>query len=81
MSSGLRFTLDVDGLSPDTFAVVSFHYTGSYSSLFRLDVGVSSARFTTLSYEEAIEKDAVLKIWQGDTLLRHVKGIVASFTP
>lgn len=77
---GLRFTLDVDGLSPDTFAVVSFHYTGSYSSLFRLDVGVSSAYFTTLSYEKAIEKDAILKIWQGDTLLRHVKGIVASFS-
>lgn len=80
MSSGLRFTLDVDGLSPDTFTVVSFHYTGSYSSLFRLDVSVSSAYFTTLSYEKAIEKDAILKIWQGDTQLRHVKGIVASFS-
>ncbi|VUS31086.1 Actin cross-linking toxin VgrG1 [Klebsiella spallanzanii] len=80
MSSGLRFTLDVDGLSPDTFAVVSFHYTGSYSSLFRLDVGVSSARFTTLNHESTIEKDAILKIWQGDTQLRHVKGIVASFS-
>lgn len=77
---GLRFTLDVDGLSPDTFTVVSFHYTGSYSSLFRLDVGVSSAYFTTLSHEKTIEKDAILKIWQGDTLLRHVKGIVASFS-
>lgn len=77
---GLRFTLDVDGLFPDTFAVVSFHYTGSYSSLFRLDVTVSSACFTTLSYEKAIEKEAVLKIWQGATLLRHVKGIVASFS-
>ncbi|MGG7252211.1 hypothetical protein ACQ7B5_30880, partial [Escherichia coli] len=27
MSTGLRFTLEVDGLPPDTFAVVSFHLT------------------------------------------------------
>ncbi|HIF7638819.1 TPA: hypothetical protein ACX4IP_004170, partial [Escherichia coli] len=25
MSAGLRFTLEVDGLPPDAFAVVSFH--------------------------------------------------------
>ena len=25
MSTGLRFTLEVDGLPPDAFAVVSFH--------------------------------------------------------
>lgn len=79
-AEGLRFTLDVEGLSPDTFAVVAFHYTGSYSSLFRLDVSVSSAQFTTLSHEKTIEKDAVLKIWQGDALFRLVKGIVTSFS-
>ena len=28
MSTGLRFTLEVDGLPPDAFAVVSFHLTG-----------------------------------------------------
>ncbi len=27
MSTGLRFTLEVDGLPPDAFAVVSFHLT------------------------------------------------------
>lgn len=77
---GLRFTLDVEGLSPDTFAVVAFHYTGSYSSLFRLDVNVSSALFSTLSHEKAIEKGAILKIWRGETLFRLVKGIVTSFS-
>ncbi len=34
MSTGLRFTLEVDGLPPDAFAVVSFHLTQSLSSLF-----------------------------------------------
>ncbi|SRV70236.1 Vgr protein [Shigella sonnei] len=36
MSTGLRFTLEVDGLPPDAFAVVSFHLNQSLSSLFRL---------------------------------------------
>ncbi|NUC51481.1 hypothetical protein HUC28_11945 [Escherichia coli] len=34
MSTGLRFTLEVDGLPPDAFAVVSFHLNQSRSSLF-----------------------------------------------
>ena len=29
MSTGLRFTLEVDGLPPDAFAVVSFHLNQS----------------------------------------------------
>ncbi len=33
MSTGLRFTLEVDGLPPDAFAVVSFHLNQSLSSL------------------------------------------------
>ncbi len=31
MSTGLRFTLEVDGLPPDAFAVVSFHLNQSLS--------------------------------------------------
>ncbi len=38
MSAGLRFTLEVDGLPPDAFAVVSFHLNQSFSSLFSLDL-------------------------------------------
>ena len=34
MSTGLRFTLEVDGLPPDAFAVVSFHLTQSLSHFF-----------------------------------------------
>ncbi len=34
IATGLRFTLEVDGLPPDAFAVVSFHLNQSLSSLF-----------------------------------------------
>ncbi len=42
MSTGLRFTLEVDGLPPDAFAVVSFHLNQSLSSLFSLDLSQSA---------------------------------------
>ncbi len=34
MSTGLRFTLEVDGLPPDAFAVVSFHLNQSLFAFF-----------------------------------------------
>ncbi|VEC51334.1 ybl66 [Escherichia coli] len=48
MSTGLRFTLEVDGLPPDAFAVVSFHLTQSLSSLFSLDLSLVSQQFLSL---------------------------------
>ncbi|EGP1852807.1 type VI secretion system Vgr family domain protein [Escherichia coli] len=49
MSTGLRFTLEVDGLPPDAFAVVSFHLTQSLSSLFSLDLLWSVSSFFPLN--------------------------------
>ncbi|MGU0044437.1 hypothetical protein ACVXHA_27925, partial [Escherichia coli] len=43
--TGLRFTLEVDGLPPDAFAVVSFHLNQSLSSLFSLDLSLVSQQF------------------------------------
>ena len=43
MSTGLRFTLEVDGLPPDAFAVVSFHLNQLLSSLFSLDLSLVSS--------------------------------------
>ena len=40
MSTGLRFTLEVDGLSPDALVVASFHLEQSLSSLFTLDISL-----------------------------------------
>ncbi len=47
MSTGLRFTLEVDGLPPDAFAVVSFHLNQSLSSLFSLDLPLNLRRCWT----------------------------------
>ncbi len=49
MSTGLRFTLEVDGLPPDAFAVVSFHLNQSLSSLFSLDLPGSASSFSPLN--------------------------------
>ncbi len=49
MSTGLRFTLEVDGLPPDAFAVVSFHLNQSLSSLFSLDLSWSASSFSPLN--------------------------------
>ncbi|MIX27789.1 hypothetical protein CRQ34_13840 [Salmonella enterica subsp. enterica serovar Livingstone] len=66
MSTGLRFTLEVDGLPPDVFAVVSFHLSQSYSSLFTLDISLVSQQLHSIEFSQILEKMAYLKIWQGN---------------
>ena len=79
MSTGLRFTLEVDGLPPDAFAVVSFHLTQSLSSLFSLDLSLVSQQFLSLEFAQVLDKMAYLTIWQGDDVQRRVKGVVTWF--
>ncbi|EAA7091466.1 TPA: type VI secretion system tip protein VgrG [Salmonella enterica] len=79
MSTGLRFTLEVDGLPPDVFAVVSFHLSQSYSSLFTLDISLVSQQLHSIEFSQILEKMAYLKIWQGNEIQRRVKGIVTWF--
>lgn len=50
MSTGLRFTLEVDGLPPDALAVVSFHLNQSLSSLFTLDISLVSQQLHNLEF-------------------------------
>lgn len=66
MSTGLRSTLEVDGLPPDVFAVVSFHLSQSYSSLFTLDISLVSQQLHSIAFSQILEKMAYLKIWQGN---------------
>ena len=75
---GLRFTLQVAGLEPDTFAVVSFFLRQHYSSSFILDVDVASDSFRQTA-EQLLEQNATLTVWQGATAVRHVSGIIATF--
>lgn len=79
MSTGLRFTLEVDGLPPDALAVVSFHLEQSLSSLFTLDISLVSQQLLSIDFSQVLEKTAHLKIWQGTEIQRRVNGIVTWF--
>ncbi len=80
MSTGLRFTLEVDGLPPDAFAVVSFHLNQSLSSLFSpRSLSLVSQQFLSLEFQQILDKMAYLTIWQGDDVQRRVKGMVTWF--
>ena len=77
---GLRFTLEVDGLPPDAFAVVYLHLTQSLSSLFSLDLSLVSQQFLlSLEFAQVLDKMAYLTVWQGDDVQRRVKGVVTWF--
>ena len=75
---GLRFTLEVDGQEPDTFAVVSFRLIQRQSAPFVLSVDVASDSFMQTA-EMLLEKKAVLTIWQDTLPQRYVTGVVAGF--
>ncbi|HAE4697495.1 TPA: type VI secretion system tip protein VgrG [Salmonella enterica subsp. enterica serovar Enteritidis] len=79
MTTGLRFTLEVDGLPPDALAVVSFHLSQSLSELFSLSLSLVSQQFLTIEFSQVLEKTAHLKIWQDDEVKRRVKGVVTWF--
>ncbi|ENG0941086.1 type VI secretion system tip protein VgrG, partial [Salmonella enterica] len=72
-SEGLRFTLEVDGQEPDTFAVVSFRLIQCQSTPFVLSVNVASDSFMQTA-EMLLEKKAVLTVWQECTALRDRRG-------
>ncbi|EFL9604886.1 type VI secretion system tip protein VgrG [Escherichia coli] len=71
--------MEVDGLPPDAFAVVSFHLNQSLSSLFSLDLSLVSQQFLSLEFQQILDKMAYLTIWQGDDVQRRVKGVVTWF--
>lgn len=78
MPTGLRFTLEVNGLEPETFAVVSFLLKQRYSFPFTLEMDVASDSFRQAA-ENILEKNATLTIWQDDTPQRHISGIITRF--
>lgn len=73
---GLRFTLEVDGQEPDTFAVVNFRLIQNQSYPFVMSVDVASDSFMQTA-EMLLEKNATLTIWQGVIPQRYVTGVVA----
>ncbi len=74
---GLRFTLEVDGGEPDTFAVVNFRLIQNQSYPFVMSVDVASDSF--MQTAEMLLEKATLTIWQGVIPQRYVTGVVAGF--
>lgn len=75
---GLRFTLEVDGQAPETFAVIDFSLMQYFSLPFVMDINIASKEFG-LSADSLLEKKSTLTIWQGSKALRDITGVVASF--
>ncbi|WP_318357053.1 type VI secretion system Vgr family protein [Enterobacter sp.] len=75
---GLRFTLEVAGQAPDTLAVTGFTLTERLSLPFTLEADVASTAFHKAA-DDLLEKQATLRIWQGQTLLRTLAGVVTAF--
>lgn len=70
--SGTRFTFEIDGLPAETFTVMDFHLSQSYSSLFALSVSLASAE-QAIPFEDILDETGVLTIWQGEQPQRRVK--------
>ncbi len=76
--SGLKFTLTVQGLPPDTFAVTDFSLTESFSSPYLLEVGLVSED-PAVSFESVLDNNATLTVLRDGNPERTVTGIVAAF--
>lgn len=76
-TEGTRFTFNAGQCSSDTFAVVNFHLTQAYSSLFVLNITLASSE-PAIGFEQVLDETAELTIWQGDEPKRKVNGVVTS---
>ncbi|WP_318369600.1 type VI secretion system tip protein VgrG [Enterobacter sp.] len=76
--TGLRFTLEVEGLPPEALTVVSFHLTQALSELFSLEVSLVS-QTPDITFSQVLEKTAHLTIRQDGEIKRRVRGVVTWF--
>ncbi len=76
-SDGTRFTFNAGRTPHDTFAVVSFQLTQSYSTLFSLDISVA-CNDPAIDFRKIIDEMAILTIWKGDEIVRRVRGMVSA---
>lgn len=75
--NGLRFTLNIDGQEDTALAVVDFTLYQQHSRPFVMEVHVAST-FFRLTAPDFLEKNAILTIWEGNTLQRTISGIVTT---
>ena len=74
-SDGTRFTFTAGSTPANTFAVVSFQLSQSYSSLFNLELTVVS-NDPAIEFKKVLDQMSTLTIWQGEEIKRRVCGIV-----
>ena len=77
--SGLRFTALCGDLPADTFAVVAFTHTETFSAPFQLELGVAS-HDPDLAAAAVLEQPVRLQLWQDDRCVRTFEGIVTAFS-
>ncbi|MBE1275017.1 type VI secretion system tip protein VgrG [Enterovibrio baiacu] len=76
--SGLQFTLTIEGLSDDTFAVLAFVGESALSAPFVFDVKLAS-RHASISALDTVDRKVTLQIWKNGLLEQRVNGVVRQF--
>ena len=74
-ANGTRFTFTAGSTPENTFAVVNFELSQSYSELFTLRLTLASTD-PAIGFEKVLDEKATLTIWQGEEIKRRVRGIV-----
>ncbi|WP_058913355.1 type VI secretion system tip protein VgrG [Entomohabitans teleogrylli] len=75
-ASGLRFTLNINGLPADTFAVTAFTLHEHYSTPFQLDIEATG--FTSgVTFASLLDNNATLTVWRNMQVQRVVNGIIS----
>ncbi|WP_283130138.1 type VI secretion system tip protein VgrG [Enterovibrio norvegicus] len=77
--SGLQFTLTVEGLPDDTFAVLEFSGESTLSAPYLYKVKLAS-RQDNVSKDVVVDCNVTLKLWRDGELAQRVHGIVRRFT-
>ncbi|BES86042.1 type VI secretion protein Vgr [Pectobacterium araliae] len=75
-SEGLRFTLQIGKLPPETFIVVEFTLDEQFSMPFVLNLEVVSTN-SSIAFGTVLDNTATLSIWQDGEEQRTVNGIVS----
>ncbi|NBF13585.1 contractile injection system protein, VgrG/Pvc8 family, partial [Pseudomonas sp. Fl4BN1] len=74
----LKFTFSVL-TAQVAFEVVEFTLEEGLSEPYRLTLELASAN-SAIDFGQILDQPSVLTIWQGSTQVRHVHGLVSSFT-
>ena len=78
MTTGLRFTFEVNGQDSDAFELTGFEGSETLSVPFEYTITLSSEA-DDLSPDDMVDKPAVLTVLYDDEPMQHLHGIVSSF--